>query len=97
MTSLEDSWGLLTRPFERKMERQALATPGIFFEREEAGDKVFVVLETRPPLLLDPVDGELEWYAGGLEQNRDQGEIDCDRLTDELRRIVPVEIIEQDL
>jgi hypothetical protein len=79
------------------MKRQAFAPPGFFFEREEARDEILVVFEARPPLLLDPADGELERDAGGLEQDGHQGEVDRNRLPDEIRRRVPVEVIEQGL
>ena len=79
------------------MKRQAFAPPGLFFEREEARDEILVVFEARPPLLLDQADGELERDAGGLEQDAHQGEVDRNRLPDEIRRRVPVEVIEQGL
>jgi hypothetical protein len=31
------------------MKRQAFAAPGFLFEREEAGDEILVVFESRPP------------------------------------------------
>ena len=65
--------------------------------RDKTCDEVVVALKARPALLLDPADGELKWNTRGPQQNRHQGEIDRNRLADEIRRPVPAEVIEQDL
>jgi hypothetical protein len=48
------------------VKRQAFAAASFLFECEEAGDAIVVVFASRPALLLDPTDRELERGASSL-------------------------------